>query len=610
MPCSRRVPKVSDGSAVNAQRNAALLKLLSRSLVGASLLLLTLAACWHRSAVLAGEGSQATRRLQTGLLSSERVNRCREPRGTISRTYDVVLSLPHQDMQACGSVPSLDFMPSNHDIIHVSHRCLAPLCLAQLDGTPSPEVILVVPRRGPIYQLDVVTEGDYKHWTVNLPPVRQIKAQSCLDDRLFCDVLGARPLSNSFIVMDRHRVSEFDFSWEPDATENLAWHIGQMNSLSAPVSHPSSQSSLLSPTAAAVYEPLNSTHIVEGFEINATQLPHASNRFVFVVDSGNHRVLFVNTTIKRQWSIVGQFGRTGEPLQDTSGLNTPWDVAVYAPAWESLWRPVFANVFVTDRRNKRLLKLDLAYPGRGPPPLGQAPRLIYGGEFGSCGHGNESLLDPVAVVVYRHYVLVADSLANSVFILSFNDNHDALPSCAFHLVTMLRPAVGVRLGGSLAGSPLGYIWFSYVSGANEHGIGSSFLPEDLRHSLKHSRFDRFFKACHNETWYNSVLRFDRALYVSHVGYALSAMGMNWQSRNGTGFVDVFRFNRSDSFDMEAFNSSVFQGRLSPCGPAALQTSETDGRTRATALAHAVRGAKAGHVHLLSLLLFGAAASRT
>jgi len=137
-------------------------------------------------------------------LADPHVERCRAPRSQ-PPFYGVISSLPPEEIYNCGSTPVISLFDQNEEITHISHRCLLPNC-KKPDGTPSAEIVLLVKRRGGIYQLDVVTEGDELHWGINLPPSRQIKSHSCLNADLFCDVVSVTPLETGFITLDRHRV--------------------------------------------------------------------------------------------------------------------------------------------------------------------------------------------------------------------------------------------------------------------------------------------------------------------------------------------------------------------------------------------------------------------
>merc|ERR1712023_377040 len=210
-------------------------------------------------------------------------------------------------------------------------------------------------------------------------------------------------------------------------------------------------SKLLFPSAVAEYQPYNLTLIslhepglagvsTSQFEITPL-IPHAADRLLFITDTGNHRVVMMNASNIGQFDYIGQYGFTGEATSNSSGFNWPWGVAVYAPAWEGRYEPAYANVFVVDRRNHRLVKLNLGYPlmpcemdieGQVGPILydedKQAwmcrrydkPRLYYSAEYGrekEVFNKPEGLTDPTAVSLYKHYIVVAEVAGNAITLL-------------------------------------------------------------------------------------------------------------------------------------------------------------------------------------------------
>jgi len=298
-----------------------------------------------------------------------------------------------------------------------------------------------------------------------------------------------------------------------------------------------------------------------------------------VTDSGNHRVVVLNTSASGQLGYVGQFGITGEARHDSSGLDTPWGIAVYAPAWESRFLPIFANVFVADRRNGRIVKLDLGYPGVWTPTLGEglqrpnvplpgpldAPQLSYGGQYGPVSAGaryNETLGEPVGVALYRHFLFVADAVSNAIAVLMV----DHTRTNSFRFVTRLQPAPGVRFLGSLAVSPLGYLWLSYVDLPDDYNVGSFYLPEELRYSPEPSLLGDLLGACVDGDWYSAELLDNRSLYMEHLGVALDAAGVNWRFPGRPEYFDIMSFNLSTGFNFDAFNQTVLGGTMQLCLP--------------------------------------------
>ena len=87
----------------------------------------------------------------------------------------------------------------------------------------------------------------------------------------------------------------------------------------------------------------------------AKQLPHVDENFVFVSDMGNHRILILNATETGTLQYYDEY-RT-EPVE----MNQPESISIFAPGFEMRYQPTYANVFVADRMNHRLLKLDFGY---------------------------------------------------------------------------------------------------------------------------------------------------------------------------------------------------------------------------------------------------------
>merc|ERR1711904_759309 len=108
---------------------------------------------------------------------------------------------------------------------------------------------------------------------------------------------------------------------------------------------------------------------------------------------------------------------------------------------EARYEPVYANVLVVDRRNHRLVKLNLGYPllpcefdlPYQTNPLAydddkqlwlcrryDKPRLSYSAEYGRAPdqlNRPRGLTHPTAVSLYKHYILVCEVAGNAVTML-------------------------------------------------------------------------------------------------------------------------------------------------------------------------------------------------
>lgn len=476
------------------------------------------------------------------------------------------------------------------------------------------EVVLVAQRRGPVHLINVVAEGDRARWDVYRPPARALRGHSCQNRDKLCDVSSITPFSTGFLTVDRHRVIEYSYTWEPEATESVVGQVGKFNHVAQdPV-----PDDLSWPSFVAMYQPYNWTHLDESFRIYPN-VPHAMSRYLFVTDTGNHRVVMFNATVPGQMDYVFQFGETGVSHSGREGLNLPHGLAVWTPAIESSFEPVFANVFVADRQNNRLVKLNLGYELQYTS-WGEAyrymlvPQLYFSGEYGPGTEYNESLREPLGVQVFRHYIFVCESVGNAIVILALHpSNYNT-----FQFVTRMSPVSGVQMTGHISLSTVGYVWYTYVKLPMTYAIGCFFLEESLRESPEAHIMDEIAARCVNDTWYHLDVIANRTLYVEHVGYLLNATRTNWHFPEYPGYLDIEVFNLTFMFDLERLNTSVFDGRLRICAPPPPSTTPPmlsgnaegwangDGRVAQNAASH--RGPGSAVLCLVVLCIFGAASA--
>ncbi|CAK8989400.1 unnamed protein product [Durusdinium trenchii] len=101
---------------------------------------------------------------------SIRVVRCRPARKPA--TYGPIFSLENVCMKPCGKLPMSQLVGTNSQVTSISFLSL----------TASAEVVTLVEKGGPVYQLNVVSEGnDEARWMVTLPPARVLGRD---DDRI------------------------------------------------------------------------------------------------------------------------------------------------------------------------------------------------------------------------------------------------------------------------------------------------------------------------------------------------------------------------------------------------------------------------------------------
>lgn len=491
------------------------------------------------------------RLLQEEETREARLERCRPARKP--QTWGRVFSLPSETLKFCGEIPTSDLLAANMEVAGISYLAL----------TQTAEILVMAQKNGPLYQLNVMSDGDTPRWDVIRPPYRSFKQNNCLDFEQFCEVASVTPVLGGLIVVDRHRIQAFNFSWgEADAEELVLSTLGKMN-MAAPAL---GVSELFYPNQVAVYQPYNATHFSEDMQITPLHF-HSGERFFFVTDTGKHRVILINATRSHQMEYISQFGVSGEARNDHTGFNHPLGIAVMTPAFESIFDSTFANVFVADKFNHRLVKLNLGYtqdPLLVPP---DKPSLLWSGEYHEDVTGamySQSLMDPCGVSVFRNYILVAEAAGNAITVLTVDYiEHDKLI-----FVTQLTAATEYQLSGSLAASPHGYVWFTYVHLPATHSVGSLFLPEALRESAKAEWIEDFRAECTNQTIYNTFLMSNSTMYREHVQYVLNAARINWRFPNMPNFIHYNSFNLSDIglFDLLAWNDTVLNGEMFFCQP--------------------------------------------
>ncbi|CAE8604430.1 unnamed protein product [Polarella glacialis] len=421
------------------------------------------------------------RRLQDAVPGVTKAERCRPARRPL--TYGRIQRLEAETINWCGEIPISDLLGANLEVTTIAYHAL----------TPTAEVLLLVQRRGSVYQLNVVSDGDTARWEILRPPARQFKKNSCLDFEQFCEVSGVTAHSSGFVVVDRHRLQEFNYSWDVSDEPSLLMTLGKMN-MAAPAMGTGEMSF---PQLVAMYKPLNATYFDTKTEITPFFLD-AHGRYFLVADTGNNRILVLNTTSDFQMDLIEIYG-TGQATSDIAGFNNPSGISIYAPAYESPWYPVNANVFVCDRFNHRLIKLNFA--GQIQNGGAYKPMLAYSGMYfrEATGAGfNESLSEPTSVSNYRHWIFVAEAAGNRITVLTVNyeDHNEIL------FVTHLNPARGIQLVGSHSATMNGFVWATYTELPTTYMVGSFYLPEPLRVAPAPSLIEDFRMLCTNDTFYH------------------------------------------------------------------------------------------------------------
>jgi hypothetical protein len=492
--------------------------------------------------------------------------------------YDVTLSLPPTRILECVRIGTEEVFQVNTELVSMSFGQFVTL-----------EVLLVTTRRGPSEYLEVINYGDYAHYEALRTPRKRFSDHSCLNQDEWCHATQVTPIDEGLLVVDQHRVILYNYTWiiegNTPASEYPKVYVSQFGTMNVNRIEEAPESHLYYPTAVAMYKPYNETMVRLGYEITSL-IPHANSKLLFVTDTGSHRVIVLNATLLGQLDYIGQFGETGVPhLADNytannwkTGLNWPYGIAVHAPAPEALYEPTYANVFVVDRRNHRLVKLNLGYPllpcenendvidQTGPLEWNEEeeiwycrrydqPRLSWGAEYGRAPDElgrPRGLTDPVNVGIYRHYVVVSEAEGNAITLLTVNHH----PPYGLEFVSYFKPQPGISIQGGMAVSHWGYIWYNYLAEDSVNYFGSMFLPESLRESPAPNRFDDYLATCVNTSWYNNLVLFPW-LYLQEVGFILNASRINWVFPDRPDFFDIYVFNRTDHFSLDLLDTIVF-----------------------------------------------------
>jgi len=482
------------------------------------------------------------------------VNADNEPVGTL---YSAVPT----EFIDCYTAPTADLTGTN--------IVVADIQLQIYDGY---EVLLASESRNGVLNFEVTPEANGvigAHYRIqdSNQPSRTFGSHSCLNSRMLCDITTSVPIPEGFATLDRHRLQLWAFDWfltgstsiaeeDEEEEETLLASFGVMN-----LEGDGGENETLSfPSAIAEYRVwvINNSkqEILQDQEFSLAYTNHWNNRFFLVTDTGNNRVVLLNATNVEGGVLeyAMQFGVTGMPLRDRTGLETPWGIAVYIPAWEARYEPILANVYVTDRTANRLLKLNLGYRDRVTDNL----ELMYSGEYNedtAATQGQRRLNDPLAVACFRHYVVVAEGAGNVVSMLMVN--YTSMNELQY--VTYFTPAQGLQLKGSLTVSPMpyGYIWYTATEYSARNYIANFRIPENLRLSDHPDSFEDFVTGCMNATWYNEVMRYSDELYEDHVRWVLDGALIETRDESRDGYIDIYIFNTTAGFDFALFNATVW-----------------------------------------------------
>merc|ERR1719440_2144054 len=126
-------------------------------------------------------------------------------------TYGVVPSIPPEEILECVRITSEEIFGVNHRIVDLSFGKFGGL-----------EVLMVAQRRGPVQYVEVIPTGDYAHYDVNRVPLKTFRDHSCLNREMWCFVSQAQPIDSGFLVVDRHRVIHYNYTWLVEGSTSAA----------------------------------------------------------------------------------------------------------------------------------------------------------------------------------------------------------------------------------------------------------------------------------------------------------------------------------------------------------------------------------------------------
>jgi len=175
-------------------------------------------------------------------------------------------------------------------------------------------------------------------------------------------------------------------------------------------------------------------------------------------------------------------------------------------------------------------------------------------------------------------VLVGASEGKAVIVLTV----DYATPTQMTYVTHLSPIDGVKLIGSFAASPWGYLWYVYVSKAMKYSLAAAKLPMEIVRSTPPTLYQDILETCINNTYYNDSLPYNESGFYHEVSYYLNATATNYLFPEfpRAHFVNITDFNLSHlvpveklnwtgerethGFNFEKLNSTIFGGAMTFC----------------------------------------------
>lgn len=496
------------------------------------------------------EGLLRARRLAEET-QSETGNRCSQESKIPPTQY--FTTLPDLNpWNPCGQVTMVQLLQMNVQVGSVSYW--------ELSATN--KVLFIVQKEGSVWMANVETSGPAANWDLVQPrSAIKFRSDNCMNSLKFCDPVSTLATTRGFMVVDRNRVQEFSYSYGPSAPDIAIAQIGVFNSAFSGAT--STYKDLYFPSYVAMYYPYNSTAISSTFPMTP-DFPHAGNRFFFVTDAGKNRLLFLNGTSQGQLDILDVF----DGSQAGGTFNNPAGVTVQAPACEALFRPTLLNIYVADRGNDRLVKLDLAYVQDGSVQnnwIWTQPYLRYSGAYyfppDVTGYGKH-LNEPITVQLFNGFIFVCEALGNRITVLQVNYNDTTQINFVSHLV----PPPSVQLTGHIAISPLGHVWYTHLKQNGNYALASFYMRMEIRYAFQGSILQDLRNECVNDTWAHTELLHNHSLFYDWLGYRLNASMLNWRFPDRPNWVNVSEFNLSTYFNLQMLNDTFHLGSMRLCVP--------------------------------------------
>jgi len=428
------------------------------------------------------------------------------------------------------------------------------VAISTVNAQRGKEQIILIEQNGGarIYELNRLKDGFSVSVTGEVEdPVAMIGGYSCGGNMdYFCGATGTLAIPNGLIIIDSHRTIKYDFDW------TTAEIVGDKKLNFGLLDIPKDgDEGLAFPTSVAGYWPYDKENDKLTENVIATSvMKRAMDSYLFVSDSGNHRVVCLNA---KDLKLEASYG-TGEPSRFDDSFNTPMGVAVFQPAWEFNIQPIYANVFVADYANHRVVKLDFGFPikpdnntlhdlefaeNSNTTDTSRIPfekdfnstlnwqyweyqpqyrptnkiRLEYSATFGTGRPGDPSygkLTNPVTVVTYRHFILVIEErhselLSQRIVVLTMSA--EGLNFSKFRYVTQLLPSMTGILSGPMTVSPSGHIWFSYSKSFMGKHVGVIKIPKVIREAKKPDTHLDFMDQCVVKEFWNNLANYHEEL---------------------------------------------------------------------------------------------------